>query len=328
MAFMKKFLATIAIILLLPVLLLLLLQKRSFPVEKLIEQYANEHSQFIEIDGMQVHYRIEGEGYPVVLIHGTGACLQTWDAWTDSLTKEYQVIRMDIPAFGITGPNADDLYTMEYYVEFIDIFTKKLGLESFVLGGNSLGGGIAWQYALRHADRVSALLLVAPSGSPVREYNFSRFSVFRLARIPVLSTLLTGTDTKFIVERTLREAASVHDHITEERVQMYYNMSMRKGNRKAFVARLTQAAEDPVLDPSKVEIPALIQWGDEDKVLPIAQLEGFQSMPAKEIIIYKGIGHTPQEEISARSVQDAMNFLQDLPLIVSAVLLEELSSAE
>lgn len=323
---MKKFLATIAIILLLPVLLLLLLQKRSFPVEKLTEQYANEHSQFIEIDGMQVHYRIEGKGYPIVLIHGTGACLQTWDAWTDSLTKEYQVIRMDIPAFGITGPNTDDLYTMDYYVQFIDTFTKKLGLESFVLGGNSLGGGIAWQYALKHADRVSALLLVAPSGSPVREYNFSRFSVFRLARIPVLSTLLTGIDTKFLVERTLREAATIQDHITEERVQMYYYMSMRKGNRKAFVARLAQAAEDPILDPSKVEVPALIQWGDEDKVLPITQLDGFQSMPIKEVITYKGVGHTPQEEIPGKSVQDAMDFLEFLPIAMSAILLDSLDS--
>jgi pimeloyl-ACP methyl ester carboxylesterase len=325
---MKKFLATIAIILLLPVLLLLLLQKRSFPVEKLVEQYANEHSQFIEIDGMEVHYRIEGKGSPVVLIHGTGACLQTWDVWTDSLSKEYQVIRMDIPAFGITGPNAEDLYTMDYYVQFIDTFTKKLGLESFVLGGNSLGGGIAWQYALEHPDRVSALLLVAPSGSPVREYNFSRFSVFRLARIPILSSLLTGTDTKFIVERTLREAASIHDHITDERVQMYYYMSMRKGNRKAFVARLMQAAEDPVLDPSKVEVPTLIQWGDEDKVLPIAQLEGFQSMPLKEILIYEGVGHTPQEEIPGKSVQDAMSFLEDLPLAMAAILMEAFSVEE
>jgi pimeloyl-ACP methyl ester carboxylesterase len=324
---MKKFLVTLAFILLLPLLLLLLLQKRAIPFEILTERYANEHSQFLEWEGMQVHYRIEGKGKPIVLIHGTGACLQTWDVWTDSLKDDYQVIRMDIPAFGLTGPNAQNSYTMEYYVKFIEAFTQKLGLQDFVLGGNSLGGGIAWQYALKYPERVQALLLVAPSGSPVRAYNFGRFSIFRLARIPVLSTLLTGTDTRFMVERTLMEAASIHDHITEERIEMYYDMSMRKGNRKAFVARLAEAAKDPVLDPSKVEVPTLILWGDEDKVLPIVQLEGFQSMPFKEIIVYEGVGHTPQEEIPAKSVRDVKSFLELLPIVMQARLLEALEES-
>jgi pimeloyl-ACP methyl ester carboxylesterase len=67
---------------------------------------------------MNVHYRDEGEGFPIVLIHGTAASLHTWDAWTDELKKTNRVIRMDLPAFGITGPNKNADYSIEAYTLF------------------------------------------------------------------------------------------------------------------------------------------------------------------------------------------------------------------
>jgi pimeloyl-ACP methyl ester carboxylesterase len=245
------------------------------------------------------------------LVHGTGAVLFTWNGWVDSLSKKYKVITMDIPAFGLTGPTADENYSMESYVKFIDDFTKAIGIDTtFVLGGNSLGGAIAWEYAVAHPEKVSKLLLVSPAGSPVQVYNLSRFSVFRLARIPVLSGLLTGTDTKIIVKNTLKDVYYNDDLISDETIQMYYDVSMREGNRAAFVKRIEAIEKDPQLDPSKVLIPTLIQWGENDEVLPIEQMKGFRTMPNAKFIVYPKVGHSAQEEIPAQSVTDAMRFLE------------------
>ena len=96
------------------------------PVEKLIGKYANKESKFIEIDGMKVHYRDEGKGIPVILLHGTAASLHTWDDWTSELKKSYRVIRLDLPAFGLTGPHPQRKYDIQTYVSFLHHFLQKI----------------------------------------------------------------------------------------------------------------------------------------------------------------------------------------------------------
>ena len=93
-------------------------------LEELKKEYTNEASQFIEIDGMQVHYRDEGQGFPIVLVHGTASSLHTWNDWTKDLKKKYRVIRMDLPAFGITGPNKNADYSIENYTYFLQQFLR------------------------------------------------------------------------------------------------------------------------------------------------------------------------------------------------------------
>src|SRR5271169_6803699 len=71
------------------------------PVQQLLATYASGASKFVEVDGLRVHYRDEGQGPPVVLLHGTGASLHTWEAWTAVLSPHYRVLRMDLPGFGL-----------------------------------------------------------------------------------------------------------------------------------------------------------------------------------------------------------------------------------
>ena len=95
------------------------------PVEEMKAKYANAESEFMDLDGMQVHYRDEGnilDSIPVVLIHGTSSFLQTWDTWTTTLKPQFRVIRMDLPAYGLTGPNAQNDYSATYYTNFLQGF--------------------------------------------------------------------------------------------------------------------------------------------------------------------------------------------------------------
>ena len=98
-------------------------------LEELKKKYANKDSKFINIDGLNVHYRDEGQGFPIVLIHGTAASLHTWDDWTKELSKSYRVIRMDIPAFGLTGPNESSDYSIPFYTKFVDSFLNKIEID-------------------------------------------------------------------------------------------------------------------------------------------------------------------------------------------------------
>ena len=165
------------------------------PVENLKKEYANEQSKFMDVNEIQVHYREEGKGFPIVLIHGTASSLHTWNAWTNELKKTNRVIRLDLPAFGITGPNKDADYSIKGYTAFLHTFLEKLQLEKFHLAGSSLGGNIAWNYAAEHPTKVEKLILVAASGLPTYK---PKPSIFKLAKIPVLSCSFFVCDTKNI----------------------------------------------------------------------------------------------------------------------------------
>ncbi len=307
---MKKLAKGIGIFIAILIVAFFVFKKKSIPLEELKKKYANTASKFIELDSMQVHYRVEGEGQPIVLIHGTGAALQTWDGWTDSLVKHhYKVIRLDIPAFGLTGPRKDNDYSAKMYVDFLDRFTHAIGIDTFALGGNSLGGEIAWKYAVAHPGKVSRLILVDPAGFYSKDKGNGAI-IFKLAKIEWFAALMSKLDTKIIVEKTLKDVYEDDTKITDKQVQLYYDMSLREGNRESFSQRVQQIAKEPTLDPSVIAAPTLIQWGKEDKLIDISMLEHFKKIPNNTIVIYDKTGHSPQEEIPAKSVQDVISFME------------------
>ncbi|MEL6969858.1 MAG: alpha/beta fold hydrolase [Bacteroidota bacterium] len=88
--------------------------------ETLWERYAYPDSKTVEIDGMPVHYRVTGDGPSVVLIHGTGSSLHTWEGWINDWQDLFQFIAVDLPAFGLTGPHPERDYSIAAYVDFMD----------------------------------------------------------------------------------------------------------------------------------------------------------------------------------------------------------------
>ncbi|SFN06057.1 alpha/beta fold hydrolase [Variovorax sp. OV329] len=155
------------------------------PVQSLKARWAPPPSQFVRIEGMDVHLRDEGprdDPLPIVLIHGTSASLHTWDGWADALKPTRRVIRFDLPAFGLTGPAPDADYTLACYARFVTQVLDHLKVKQAVLAGNSLGGGIAWKTAVDHPARVSALVLVDPSGYPITALSVPSASGSRRSR--------------------------------------------------------------------------------------------------------------------------------------------------
>lgn len=306
---MKKFIRVIVVIALLLFVAFYAIQKKSIPIEELKANYANASSKFLDFDSMQVHYKVEGEGKPIVLIHGTGAVLQTWNGWTDSLIKNnFKVIRIDMPAFGLTGPNKTNDYSSKMYVDFLDRFLHQIGIDTFALSGNSLGGEIAWKYALAHPEKVTKLILVDPAGFYSKDKKNGAI-IFKLAKIKWLADLMGKMDTKIIVEKTLKDVYFDDSKITDETKQMYYDMSMREGNRESFSKRVQQVDKEPILDISLIKTPTLVLWGKQDILIDISMEENFKKIQNAQFINYDNVGHSPQEEIPAKSVEDVINFL-------------------
>lgn len=277
-------------------------------LQYLTEKYTDSDSRFIQVEGINVHYKKEGSGPTLVLIHGTASSLHTWDQWTLMLKDYYTIIRMDLPAFGLTGPNQEGDYSMKYYSDFIDQFLDQLSVDSCFIAGNSLGGAIAWNYTLDHPEVVKKLILIDASGYPKEGIPL----VFQLARNPFSSFLLKHITPRSFIEKNIKEVYHQDELITEDLINRYYELSLRPGNRQAFIDRANLNYIDRSDEINKIDCPTLIQWGENDLWIPLVDGKRFNAeIENSSLIIYKNAGHVPMEEIPLQTSSDAANFLMN-----------------
>lgn len=282
-------------------------------VESLKARWATAPSQFIALQGMQVHLRDEGardDPEPIVLIHGTSASLHTWDGWTEALKGQRRVIRMDLPGFGLTGPAPDGDYRMERYADFIAALMDQLGVRRAVLAGNSLGGGIAWHTAVRHPERVSRLVLVDATGYPLQSTSVPLG--FRLAQIDWLQPLMSQLLPRRMIAASVRNVYADPNKVTPELVDRYYELTLRAGNRVSLSQRLKLRETDEQYAGliKTIRQPTLILWGAQDQLITEPSGQRFhQDIAGSQYVVFDGLGHVPQEEDPARSVVPVLKFL-------------------
>lgn len=286
------------------------------PVDQLTERWASPPSRFLELDGLSVHLRDQGprdDQSPIVLLHGTSDSLHTWNGWAEVLGRDRRVIRFDMPGFGLTGPFAHEDYRIERYVDFVLAVLDELDVERVVLGGNSLGGRIAWEVAHEAPERVTGLVLVAPGGYPA---DSSMPIGFRIAQIPMVEPLMTRLLPRSMIRASVRDVYGDPDQVTEELVDRYYELTLREGNRAALVRRF--ALDDMEGDPERIRglhQPALVLWGARDRLLPPEAAERFhEDLPDSEMTLYQDLGHVPQEEAPTRTANRVRDFLGDKEL--------------
>ena len=286
---------------------------RDISVDELKVDYTNKYSKFINVDDLQVHYRIEGEGTPIVLIHGTASSLHTWDAWTAELKKTNKVIRLDLPAFGLTGPNATADYSIKSYTNLLHKFLNKIKIDTFYLAGNSLGGNIAWNYTAEHPNKVKKLILVDASGLPT---NKPQPAVFKLAKTPLLSDLFLYITPKFFIKKNMREVYADDTKITDELITRYHKMALRDGNRQAFIDRARmdfKLGSKANLDKLKsIETPTLLIWGAKDNWIPLDNGKRMgRVMQNSKLVVLENSGHVPMEENPDESLTILKSFLNN-----------------
>ena len=294
--------------------IILLFGHRDIPVNELKVKYANKASSFILVDGMEVHYRDEGnlgDTIPIILIHGTASSLHTFDAWTEILKKTKRVIRMDLPAYGLTGPFPDDNYSMKHYTAFLKEFLTALKIKQCVLAGNSLGGQIGWNFTFEQPEMVKKLILIDAAGYPLKSKSVP--IGFKIGRMPVLNKILTFITPRFIVKSSVENVYFDKSKVTYTLVDRYFDLTLRAGNRQAFVDRFKMKDDEKAYIKIKnIVQPTLILWGENDLLIPVENAYKFQiDLPNNSLFLLDKCGHVPMEESPKESLKPVIDFLEN-----------------
>jgi len=282
------------------------------PSATLEQRYTTPASTFITAtDGTRVHMRDEGprDGPVLMLLHGSNSSLQSWEPWVADLKRDHRVISFDFPGHGLTGPAKSGVYTATSYLQIIEDVRKAAGVERAVVVGNSMGGYMAWRYALAHPERLSGLVLISAAGYPLEK---GRPAVFALAAAPVLGEMFSSMTNPSMIERNLKTVMADDADVTPELVKRYTDLLLHDGNREATLKRLRTPIDQPDAwkDIPRITAPTLVMWGAQDPWIPVADAERFgKEIKGATVKIYPDLAHVAHEEDPPRTLADLRAFL-------------------
>ena len=284
------------------------------PRAALEARYAAPPSVFVQAAGLRLHVRDTGPrtAPAILLLHGFGASLQTWDAWAARLETDFRVIRLDLPGFGLTGPdqvaNPEGDYTDARAMVVLAALMDQLGVQRAILAGHSMGGRIAWTFAALHPERVDRLVLLAPDG-----FASAGFAYGVAPKIPLLLRVLPYVLPTALLRPTLAAAYANPAMVTDDLVRRYRDMLLAPGVRAAIVVRTgQQVLVDPLPLLRRIQAPTLLLWGQQDAMIPAANAADYQAaIPGARLTVFPGAGHLLHEEAPDASVQALRAFLSD-----------------
>lgn len=266
------------------------------------EDYVDHVSRFISVDGLRVHYKCEGEGPVVLLLHGSGSSLHSFDRLASELVHSFQIVRLDLPGFGLTGPRRDRDYRISTFVTFVARFMSALSIERFSIAGNSLGGNIAWNFALDFPDRVESLVLMNATGYPEKTLP----AAMRLARNPLLKPILRWWAPRKATENSVRKlVGSKMTRIDDALVDRMHAMMSRRGNRAAFVDIANTQQADRTVEISGIKAPTLILRGEGIDGQYFAR-----DIAGSRETTFSGVGHLLPEEVPVLAAEAIRSHLE------------------
>ena len=291
---------------------------RDIPAEQLEARYGTPASRFAEIDGARIHYRDEGQGPAVVLIHANFASLIGWDPWAEALKDRYRVVRFDMTSHGLSGADASGDYSLPRTVQLMERLLDRLEVERCAIVGTSLGGTVAMHYTVRNPGRVAGLVLISP-GSLEPDVR-GREAPPRMSPVTALVRWITP---RALPEFMLRGGFGDPARLTPELVDRWHDLWRLEGQRPAQLARLRQyVSGDIEALIGQVSAPVLIQWGEENPQVHVelaAELARLlKGAPSVETIIYPGVGHMAIQEAPRETSADARVWLGRVPFAASA----------
>ena len=265
--------------------------------------FIENEPRFIEINGVNTHFRRQGAGEALLLIHGFGSSTYTWRGVVDSLAQDFEVHAIDLPGFGFSQA-LQATPTVDAYVDFINDFMQTLGLGGAVFMGNSFGGEISWRCALKYPERVRALILIDAAG-----YPHESPAIFKLLRVPLLGEFISGVNAKWIVRQNLQQVFVNDDLVTDAVVDNYYYRLLKQGNRETVLARARMKTDTLYKALPQIRQPTLIIWGEDDSWIPVELARRFAAdIPRAQLTILPNCGHVPQEEKPEEVAQLARAF--------------------
>jgi len=270
----------------------------------------------VQVDGRMVNLVEVGEGSPILFVHGLSG---RWANWLENIlpfARDHRVIAMDLPGFGESEMPAGDI-TISGYGSFLDSLCDELGIDRAALVGNSMGGFIGAELAIRYPHRVHRLVLVSAAGISIENWrNEPALTALRrteavgvwmasqlarrsddFSRRPGLRTLLLG---------------GIIRHPTRLSPNMAFELLQGSGT-PGFVPALDALTDYPIRERlPEIACPTLILWGDRDFLVPTRDAHEFERLiPDSRKEIWERTGHLPMVERPARFNRTVAEFLAE-----------------
>lgn len=275
---------------------------------ELDEKYSTPSTRYIEIGGTSLRIRDTGsdKAPALILIHGFGSSLETWEPWALALSTNYRVVRLDLPGCGLSEPDRTGDYSDLRSVSLVRELMDRLGIERAVLIGNSMGGRIAWRFAAAFPDRTRGLVLISPDGfaSPGFEYG-------KAPQVPSLLHLMKFFLPRGLMRMNLEAAYADPSRLSDPVADRYYDLLLAPGDRGAMLDRMRQSVlEDPVPILRRIRVPTLLLWGEKDRLIPVANAKDYMAaLPDATLVTFPDLGHVPHEEAPMESLKPLETFL-------------------
>ena len=301
--------------------------KLELPFEKVKMNHTDENSRFLKLDGLEVHYKDEGKGVPLLLLHSVFSSLHIWDEWVKILKQHFRVIRLDLPGCGLTGSTENQDYKIDTYIYFLKRFIAKIGigiehheamergleaplsvkvnhrLETFYICGVAFGGLLAWHYTLLQPYTIKKLILINAMGYPQQPLPH----IFRLGRSWAGKNSIPWKGSKKWIHYQLQKNFNEKFKVTDKLVKQTQELLLCNGNRTALVNLTNTDFKDRHQRIADIKTPTLVQWGNLTSIKDLFS----ENLPNAQFKKYQAIGYLPMIEIPVRSAMDALTFLME-----------------
>lgn len=259
----------------------------------------------VQVGDHRIAYSEGGKGEAVVLLHGFGASADNWNRMAARLTKKYRVIAPDLPGWGQSTRVESASYAYPQQVERLHQFVTQLELKRFHLLGHSMGGFLGSAYAARFPEEVITLGLLAPHG--ITEPQPSELALSVAAGD---NWLVARSVPEF--DRLLNKVFARRPYLPKSVFKLLAAHAIRGSATSAKIFAEMQTNEPPLVERlGKIKAPALIIWGDQDRVLHVSCAEVFrQGIKSSELLVLPGIGHMPLVESARECATAWLKFVQ------------------
>jgi pimeloyl-ACP methyl ester carboxylesterase len=279
------------------------------PRADLETRYLEAPADLRTVGAWRLHVRDSGprQAPAVVLLHGFGASLQTWDAWAQALSQTHRVIRLDLPGSGLSPPDPANDYTDARSLQLLLSLLDALDVSRASIVGHSMGGRIAWTFAAKHPERTDRLVLIAPDG-----FASAGFEYGKPMDVPASLSWMRHVLPKPLLRMSLQSAYAQPDHLSDALTTRYHDLLRAPGARPAMLERLKQTVlQEPEPMLRQIQAPTLLLWGEADAMIPLSNARDYlQAIAGSRLLSWPGVGHLPQEEAAEVSLQAVVDFLR------------------
>lgn len=267
--------------------------------------YLQSPADMVQVAGQRLHVRDTGpkDAPAILMIHGFGASLHTWEPWAQVLSRTHRVLRFDLPGSGLSEPDPQGDYRDARTMALLQALLDQRGIARAHIVGHSIGGRMAWTFAAQHPQRVGRLVLLAPDGfaGPGSAYG-------QAPEVPAVMGLMRHVLPRPLLRMNLAPAYADPTVLTDAMTTQYHDLMRAPGSRQALLSRLQQTVlVDPVPLLRSIQAPTLLLWGEKDAFIPVANAADYlRALPNATLVRLPGVGHVPQEE----AVQDGLDAVQ------------------